>query len=66
MWKFNQKKTDGSDTATANTIERVRIEQLTNGTPGPEKRISFCVLPTKLKPIQVAFIQRNQFTIRIQ
>jgi len=37
----NQKKTDGSDTATANTIERVRIEQLTNGTPGPEKKNFF-------------------------
>jgi len=45
----NQKKTDGSDTATANTIERVRIEQLTNGTPGPEKKNFFLRITDEVK-----------------
>jgi hypothetical protein len=45
----NQKKTDGSDTATANTIERVRIEKLTNGTPGPEKKNFFLRITDEVK-----------------
>lgn len=45
----NLKKTDGSDTATANTIERVRIEQLTNGTPGPEKKNFFLRITDEVK-----------------
>lgn len=45
----NQKKTDGSDTATASTIERVRIEQLTNGTPGPEKKNFFLRITDEVK-----------------
>ncbi len=45
----NQKKTDGSDTATTNTIERVRIEKLTNGTPGPEKKNFFLRITDEVK-----------------
>ncbi|MDF2515514.1 MAG: hypothetical protein K0R59_810 [Sphingobacterium sp.] len=45
----NQKKTDGSDTATASTIERVRIEKLTNGTPGPEKKSFFLRITDEVK-----------------
>ncbi|WP_343565762.1 hypothetical protein [Sphingobacterium sp.] len=45
----NQKKADGSDTATANTIERVRIEKLTNGTPGPEKKNFFLRITDEVK-----------------
>ncbi|MDM1293331.1 hypothetical protein HX021_03365 [Sphingobacterium sp. N143] len=45
----NQKKTDGRDTATANTIERVRIEKLSNGTPGPEKKSFFLRITDEVK-----------------
>ncbi|MDF2476160.1 MAG: hypothetical protein K0S24_1643 [Sphingobacterium sp.] len=45
----NQKKTDGSDTATTNTVERVRIEKLTNGTPGPEKKNFFLRITDEVK-----------------
>ncbi|PUV25465.1 hypothetical protein DCO56_00240 [Sphingobacterium athyrii] len=45
----NQKKNDGSDTATANTIERVRIEKFTNGTPGPEKKNFFLRITDEVK-----------------
>ncbi|MCW8313223.1 hypothetical protein K7A41_18490 [Sphingobacterium sp. InxBP1] len=45
----SQNKTDGRDTATESTIERVRIEKLTNGKPGPDKKNFFLRITDEVK-----------------
>ena len=45
----SQNKTDGRDTATESTIERVRIEKFTNGKPGPDKKNFFLRITDEVK-----------------